>query len=46
MYNSIGTWQPGCPESNSVAQKLGSITSGKDITCSHSRACLLLNNLG
>ncbi|CAG2109970.1 unnamed protein product, partial [Medioppia subpectinata] len=45
FYPNGGSWQPGCAVSDSVTNKLSSITSGEDITCSHSRACLIMNNL-
>ncbi|CAG2101626.1 unnamed protein product, partial [Medioppia subpectinata] len=44
FYPNGGSWQPGCAVSDSVTNKLSSITSGEDITCSHSRACLIMNN--
>ncbi|CAG2103333.1 unnamed protein product, partial [Medioppia subpectinata] len=45
FYPNGGSWQPGCVVSDSVTSKLSTITSGEDISCSHARACLIMNNL-
>ncbi|XP_054152818.1 pancreatic lipase-related protein 2-like, partial [Oppia nitens] len=45
FYPNGGSWQPGCPISHSIARKFTSTVFGGDITCSHSRACLLMVDL-
>ncbi|XP_054158839.1 pancreatic lipase-related protein 2-like [Oppia nitens] len=45
FYPNGGNLQPGCAPSFGLIKKLSTITEGNDITCSHSFAYNLLNNI-